>query len=150
MRELTLQFERLEALRVASVAVTSQSPEEDAINALLGWARPQGLLDGTFRFFGYDNCQPYPNHTYTTWLTVSPDAQPSGLVAIHDFPGGLFAVIEVQGVEQIAPGWQQLARMCQEKGYRFGTQPALEEHLDLNGSAPLDQWRFRLMLSIQE
>ena len=70
-QEITVQLERLEPMWVATIAITSASPESDSMNALLNWARPQGLLDVPFRFFGYDNCQPYPNHTYTSWLTVN-------------------------------------------------------------------------------
>jgi DNA gyrase inhibitor GyrI len=150
MSELTLQVERLEPCRVAVFTVTSPSPEEEAINALLGWARPQGLLDGEFRFFGYDNCQPNPNHTYTTWLTVGSDAKPSGAVQIRDFPGGKYVVAEVRSVEQIGPGWDALARLCAEQGYRLGANPCLEEMLDILGDVPLDQRRIRLMHAVVE
>jgi hypothetical protein len=68
MREFAVQMERLEPLRAAAVSITSEAPEEQAVNMLLDWARPQGLLDGPYRLFGYDNCQPHPNHTYTAWL----------------------------------------------------------------------------------
>ncbi len=150
MRELTVQIERLEPLRVASVAVKSESPEGEAIDALLNWARPQGLLDGTFRFFGYDNCQPYPNHTYTTWLSVGQDVQPSGAITIKDFAGGLYAVMEVQGVEQISPGWKQLAQWCAAHGYRLGKPPCLEEPVDILGQYSLSERHFKLYHSIEE
>ena len=148
MRELTVQIERLEPLHVAVIAVTSESPEQEAIDALLYWARPQGLLDGTFRFFGYDNCRPDPNHSYTTWLTVPADVEPSGMVEIRNFSGGRFAVTDIQGVEQIAPAWQHLLRWCQDNGCQLGDQPGLEEHLDLLSDRPLSDWRFKLYLPI--
>ncbi|MBZ0295303.1 MAG: GyrI-like domain-containing protein [Anaerolineae bacterium] len=148
MRELTVQIERLEPLRVAVMTVTSASPEDEATNALLDWARPQGLLDGPFRFFGYDNCQPHPNHTYTTWLSVGKDTKPSAKVEIKDFPGGLFAVTEIQGVEQISPAWHQMAHWLENSEYHYGDQPGLEEPLDLLADRPLSEQRFKLYLSI--
>jgi DNA gyrase inhibitor GyrI len=150
MSELTLQVERLEPCPVAVFGVTSQSPEEEAITALLDWARPQGLLDGAFRFFGYDNCQPPPSHRYTVWLTVNKDVKPSAGVAIHDFVGGQFLVTEVRGVEQISLGWKRLAEFARDQGYHFGTNPGLEEHVDILHSLPLSERRIRLMLSIED
>lgn len=150
MYALTVQIEHLEPMRVASVAITSPSPEEDAINTLLDWAHPQGLLNGRFRFFGYDNCQPEPNHTYTTWLTVKEDVQPSDDVQVIDFPGGRFVMTEVQGVEQISHAWKLLAQWCIDSGFAFAEQPGLEEHLDVLSACPLSECRFRLYLGIKE
>jgi DNA gyrase inhibitor GyrI len=147
--ELTVQLERLEPMRVATISVTSDSPEDDAGQALLNWARPQGLLNKPFRFFGYDNCQPPPNHTYTTWLTVDPTVQASDDVEIKDFPGGLYAVTEIQGTEQIAPTWDQLSQWLNQSGHSFGGQTCLEECLNiLDNPAPADM-RFKLYLSLK-
>lgn len=150
MQAFTVQIERLEPMRVAVAAVTSKSPEDDAVQALVNWARPQGLLDGDFRFFGYDNCQPYPQHTYTTWLSVGKDVQPSGAVEIRDFPGGLFATTELRGVEEIAPRWKQLLHWCLERGYKPRSQPGLEEYLGGLGDQPVSDRHFRLYLPIKE
>lgn len=145
MSELTVSIESLAPMRVATVAVTSASPEQEAVSALLAWAQPQGILAGTFRLFGYDNCQPHPHHTYTAWLTVGPETLASGDITIHDFPGGLYAVTELAGVDQISPRWQQLDTWLSSSTYRHGTQVCLEEMLD-----PLDALhpRFKLYLSI--
>ncbi len=149
MPELSVQIERLAPMRVAALAVRSDSPETEAINALLDWARPQGLLDQPFRFFGYDNCQPAPNHIYTTWLTVGPAVEGSGQVEIKHFPGGRFAVTTVSNVEQIAPQWKQLAQWCQAHQQPFGGHPGLEEHFDLVADHPLAGPRFKLYLSLR-
>lgn len=149
MPELTLQVERLEPCRVAVFSITSQSPEDEAISTLLEWARPQGLLDGAFRCFGYDNCQPPPNHTYTSWLTVGSDVKPTNGITIQEFSGGSFLVTEVRGVEQISPGWKQLVKLSRDQGYRLGTTVGLEEHVDILRDLPLSERRIRLMLSIE-
>lgn len=147
MLTLSVQIEQLAPMRVAVVSVTSASPEQEAITALLDWARPQGLLDGAFRFFGYDNCRPYPNHTYTTWLTVGEDVRPSDDVEIKEFHGGLYAVTALEGVEQIAPVWDQLEGWLNDSEYAFGNQPGLEEHLDVLSANPR---HFKLYLPVQK
>jgi DNA gyrase inhibitor GyrI len=147
LRGLTITIEQLEPMRVATLSITSASPEIDAINALLKWARPQGLLDGTNRFFGYDNCQPDPNHTYTVWLTVNEAVTGSRPVEVKDFPGGLFVATEVQGVEEIRPAWKELEHWVSRSEYEFGDQPGLEEHLDFDKSP--STWRFKLYLSLK-
>lgn len=148
MHTLQVQIERLAPMRVATVAVTSASPEHDAINTLINWARPQGLLDGDYRFFGYDNCQDYPNHCYTAWLTVGNDVMPSGNIEVKQFPGGTFAVTDAFGTDRIAPQWAALARWCQDRGYHIVDQPGLEEHFEILEDRPLHELRFRLYLPI--
>lgn len=150
MRELTILIEKIEPLCAATIAITSKSPEEKAIKAMLNWARPQGLLDQPFRFFGYDNCKPDPHHTYTAWLTVGKRVQPSGIVGITEFPGGLFAVMEIQGVEQISASWEQLAQWCKDSEYEFDDHPGLEEYLNVLDDHPLSEWRFKLCLPIKQ
>jgi DNA gyrase inhibitor GyrI len=150
MTEFIVEIVRLEPFQVAATAVTSKSPEAEALDALLSWARPQGLLDGTCRVFGYDNCKPYPDHTYTTWLSLNQAVKPTGEVAIKAFPGGLFAVTEIQGVEQISPTWNRLAEWCKAKGYQLGAQTCLEEHLNALGDCPPQDLRFKLYHSIKE
>jgi DNA gyrase inhibitor GyrI len=148
MQEILVQIERLQALRVATVAIAGESPEAQAINRLLEWARPRGLLDRAVRLFGYDNCQPYPNHTYTAWLTVAAATEPAADIAIMDFAGGLFAVTEVVGVEGITPGWRQLAEWARLNGYATRDQPGLEELSDVLADRAPDDWRIRLYLPI--
>jgi DNA gyrase inhibitor GyrI len=149
MNRLKVQLEQLAPMRVACVVVTSASPEEEAVHTLLDWARPQGLLEKSFRFFGYDNCQPHPNHTYTTWLTVDQDTKPSDDIQIQEFAGGHFAVTEVQGVEEISDHWKELAKWCRENEHPFADQPGLEEFMNVLSNRPANEWRFKLYLAIK-
>jgi DNA gyrase inhibitor GyrI len=107
------------------------------------------LLKSTFRVFGYDNCRPDPDHTYTTWLSLDHAVKPAEGIAIKAFPGGLYAVTEVHGVEQISPTWKRLAQWCQENGYQMGDQVCLEEHLDTIGDCPTQEMHFKLYHSIK-
>ncbi|MCB9458110.1 MAG: GyrI-like domain-containing protein [Anaerolineaceae bacterium] len=139
-----VHVEKLAPMRVASLSVTSESPEQEAIDQLIAWARPLGQLNHPFRFFGYDNCQPHPNHKYTTWITIEPWVGRSGGIDIIDFPGGCYATLDCEGVEAIGPGWNELVGWLKDSNYTYGEQPSLEEHLDvLDG-----QQHFKLYLSI--
>ena len=140
-----VQIEKLAPMRVASLAITSESPEHQATEKLIAWARPLGQLDRPFRFFGYDNCQPHPNHKYTTWVTIEPWVRASGNVEIIDFSGGLYATIDCFSVEEISPGWGNLVEWLKASDYQFGEQPSLEEHLNVLGETA----RFKLYLSIK-
>jgi DNA gyrase inhibitor GyrI len=150
MTNFSVQMERLEPFQVAAVAITSPSPEADSLNRMLSWARPQGLLDGSFRIFGYDNCRPDPDHTYTLWLSLDHAVAPSEGMTVKAFPGGLYAVTEIQGVEQISSTWKQLAQWCSQNGYQLGDQPCLEEHLNTLGDCAPQEMQFKLYHSIKE
>lgn len=145
-----VKITHLEPMRVASITINSEAPEAQAIEALLSWARPQGLLDKPFRFFGYDSCQPYPNHTYTTWLTVGQNVQSSSKVSVIEYPGGDYLVLNVTGVQNIAPGWAQLRDWLTASDYDYGDHNGLEEMLDILTDTPLDRQRIRLYLPISQ
>lgn len=129
MSKLNVRIERLPALRVARTSVRSENPEQESLQRIMTWADNRGIAPG-YRLFGYDNCQPHPNHIYTTWLTVGPDVQAGDGVDILNFPGGLFAVMRVTGAENIAPAWQTLVAWARKHRYQISNQPGLEEVLN--------------------
>jgi DNA gyrase inhibitor GyrI len=142
-----VRIERLAPMRVAHIAVKSEHPEGEALGAVVDWAEARGVQN--YRLFGFDNCQPHPNHTYTAWLTVGADVQPDGEVGVKDFPGGLYAVTRVEGVEGISPGWKRLQAWRDRNGYNFGGQECLEEALSPLDT-PADEIKLDLFLSIAE
>lgn len=147
IQEFTVQIEQLHPMRFAALTVQNASPETEAINKLLGWARPRGLLDGAFRFFGFDNCQPDPHHNYTVWLSIPEDVQPPEDIAIVNFPGGLYAITDCGSVAEISPRWKQLADWVKSSHYMFSDLPSLEEHLNvLSDQSP----EFKLYLAIRD
>jgi hypothetical protein len=104
MNEFKVRLVKLEPLRVASVHGFGQSPEDEAWQKLMAWAKPKGYLDDKehHRIFGFNNPNPSPgspNYGYEFWMVVGPEVQPEGEVEIKEFPGGLYAVArcDVQG-----------------------------------------------------
>ena len=143
MSELEVRIVELEPMRVASVHAYSASPEHDAWNKLIAWAKPQGLLDDpeTHRIFGFDNPSPSPgspNYGYEFWIAVGPEVEPEGEVKIKDFSGGLYAVARCKGVENIGPTWKRLVVWGEESKYRHARHQWLEEHIG-SADAPQDE-----------
>ena len=138
MSELDVRIVELEAMRVASAHAYSASPEGDALNKLIAWAKPKGLLDDpeAHRIFGFDNPTPgpgSPNYGYEFWIEVGPGVEPEGEIKVKDFSGGLYAVTrcEVRGDPGviIPSTWKKLVAWREESGYSYAHHQWLEKHI---------------------
>jgi DNA gyrase inhibitor GyrI len=140
MSELNVQIVELEPMRVASFWAFGESPEVEAWEKLLAWARPEGLLDDPEEhpLFGFNNPDPSPgspNYGYEVWITVGPDVMPEGEARILDFAGGLYAVARCEVVngqyEVIGSTWKKLVVWREDSQYKAGTHQWLEKSLPL-------------------
>jgi DNA gyrase inhibitor GyrI len=134
MSEFKVRIVKLDPMRVASALGFSASPEIDAWNTLLDFARTKKLIDSPqdVRFFGFNNPNPSPgspNYGYEQWMTVGSEIEASGPVKIVDFPGGLFAVARCHGLDTIGQTWQQLVEWWQDCPYQQADNYCLEELL---------------------
>jgi DNA gyrase inhibitor GyrI len=136
MSELEVQIVKLGPMRVASVHAYSASPEHDALEKLVAWARPRGMLQDpeTHPVFGFNNPDPSPgspNYGYKFWIVVGPDVEPEREMEIKEFPGGLYAVArcEVQGDPEVIPdAWRQLGAWVEDSQYTWAAHQWLEKH----------------------
>jgi AraC family transcriptional regulator len=154
MSELEVRFVKLEPVRVASVYGFGESPEEQAMEKLVAWAKPKGLLDDReqHRIFGFNNPNPSPaspNYGYEFWIVVGPDVEPEGEVRIQEFLGGRYAVTGCKGVQNIAETWRKLAKWLVDSKYGHARHQWLEEHLSPVG-APLEELVLDLYAPIAE
>jgi len=121
----------LEPMRVASAYGFGEQPEYIAWDKILNWAKQQGFEDlSKHRFFGFNNPNPSsgsPNYGYEQWITVGPDAQGSEEIEIKDFPGGLYAVMRSEGLENITENWKKLVVWREDSDYQQGHHQWLEE-----------------------
>lgn len=97
IEDLFVQVVELEPMRVASVRVFSESPENDAWVKLRAWAEPQGLLDDliTHPVFGFNNPDPSPGqkeYGYEFWIRMGANFKGEDEIEAKDYDGGLFAV----------------------------------------------------------
>ncbi|MBM3134558.1 MAG: GyrI-like domain-containing protein [Chloroflexi bacterium] len=142
MSEFPVRIVKLEPLRVASVHGFGPSPEGEAWQKLVAWAKPKGYLDDPehHRIFGFNNPDPAPgspNYGYEFWMVVGPEVQPEAGVEIKDFPGGLYAVArcDVQGDpwRTIPAAWKKLVQWRENSQYQCASHQWLEEHLEEEG-----------------
>jgi len=132
--DMDVRIVKLEPMHVASAHALSASPEGEALEKLVSWAKPKGLTDDikTHRIFGFNNPNPSPgspNYGYEFWMVVGQDVEPEGEIAVKDFAGGLYAVTRVVGVENIHGKWQELAAWLEDSKYTGASHQWLEEHL---------------------
>jgi DNA-binding transcriptional MerR regulator/DNA gyrase inhibitor GyrI len=125
----SLRFITLPVMRVAVCNVISESPEDEAIGKVLGWAEKENLM-GTARTFGF-NTTPYsPECKKYGWAAC---ISVPGQVKIPDFleekylPGGLYAALN--STNEVYDSWQTLMRLLKEsEEYKTDeSRPCLEE-----------------------
>jgi DNA gyrase inhibitor GyrI len=154
MGELEVRIVELEPMRVASAHGFGQSPELEAWDKILAFARSKGLDLGKARFFGFNNPNPShgsPNYGYDQWITVDPDVEAEGDIQIIDFPGGRYAVARCEGLSVIGEAWRQLALWFEDSPYKklphYGQ--CLEELLT-SPDVLYEEYVFDLYLAIAE
>jgi len=113
------------------------SPEREAWEKLITWAKEKNIWDTPHRLFGYNNPDPTPgspNYGYDVWMTVDDSVQADGEARIIEFPGGLYAVTTVHAGPQgegIFETWKKLAAWVENSGYsaEYYRRICLEESL---------------------
>jgi DNA gyrase inhibitor GyrI len=139
MEEENIRIVRLQPVRVASVHAFGENPEDKAWQKLEAWAKPKGLMDepDRGRIFGFNNPSPSagsPNYGYEFWITVGEEVEPEEGIEIKDFPGGLYAILRWDGLDDPYQGipstWKKLVVWREQSKYREGGHQWLEEHLE--------------------
>ena len=152
MAEGEVRIVRLEPMRVASTLGFGPQPELEAWDKLMTWARATNHLDGTQRYFGFNNPNPMPgspNYGYEQWMTVGPDVEPVADVEIKNFEGGLFGVLRCSGLATIEEDWGRLAAWLEASTHRADDRECLEELLS-SPVLPHTEWVFDLYVAIGE
>ena len=138
MEDLDVRIINLPAMRVASFHAFSSSPEVEAWDKAVNWAKSHGFWQEppALRIFGFNNPDPSPgspNYGYEFWLTVGTDVKSDGENKIKEFSGGMYAVLrcDVTGNpwDIIPPTWGKLVKWFEASHYKHGNHQWLEEHL---------------------
>ena len=160
--DIKVRIDRLETMRAAHINVLSENPEEDAWKKMEAWAKPLGLLEkdiGT-RVFGrntYPTDNPEP-HGYEFFLTVDCDIEPDGDIDIGQIPGGLYAVLQFKGLDNIRNAWEHLWNWIKENKYKHigwqkgdhGWCDGFEEHINWYEGLSPKKWIFDLWVQLKE
>ena len=126
-------------MRVACLKVISVSPEQDGRERLNQWTSAIGHLPGS-RKFGFDvEVSPAQAKAglrgYEVWETVLETTQASGEITIRNFPGGLYAVMNLDhcfedAFKLIPDGWKDLHNwVIQSQEYQSAGHQWFEEVL---------------------
>lgn len=154
MNDLNVRIVKLEPMRVASAYGFGPSPEAAAWQNLVAWAKPKGFLDDpeNHPIYGFNNPNPSPgspNYGYEFWLKVDAQVVPEGGIRVQDFAGGVYAVTDCVGVENITQTWQRLVEWVARSKYENGRHQWLEQHLSPDGT-PLEALRLDLFMPLSE
>lgn len=143
MKDQNVRVDRLDPMWVASIRVTGENPERDALAKIRAWAASKGFLEDRSRhpIFGFDN-PPFgrrdTSRGYEVWIRIDDASDADPAVELKRFDGGRYAVTrcEVRGDpwEEIPPAWEDLAGWVRVNGHRLGSHQALELHLDFDPS----------------
>ena len=60
-------------------------------------------------------------------MTVSPEAESSDEIEFKEFPGGLYAVMRSEGLQNISENWMKLAQWREESRYQEAHHQWFEE-----------------------
>lgn len=138
MENQDVRIIRLPAMRVASFYAFSASPEFEAWEKMMTWAKAHSCWQEppATRIFGFNNPDPSagsPNYGYEYWITINPEISSENGTAIKEFPGGLYAVLRCEVSsdpwESIPAAWQKLVAWLEASHYKHGKHQWLEEHL---------------------
>ncbi|MGE5123229.1 MAG: AraC family transcriptional regulator [Acidobacteriaceae bacterium] len=138
MDDQEIHIVTLPPMKVARFYAYSSSPEHDAWNKMMSWAKSHDYWKEVplTRIFGFDNPSPTegsPNRGYEFWITVGPEVQSDKEVKVQVFTGGKYAVLRcnVTGnpFEVIPAGWETLIKWCEASQYTYGNHQCVEEHL---------------------
>lgn len=157
MVELDVKIVELPPMRVASVRAFGASPEMEAFEKMLNWARVHNLLTASEKpqFYGFNNPSPSagsPNYGYEVWMTVGAEAQAEREISIKQFPGGLYAVSRVSGSPGVVlpSAWQQLAAWVEQSAYHPARHQWLEGHVNLLDEPAEEAMVFDLFLPVRK
>jgi len=155
LSEIEVRIVRMEPMRVASFHAIGESPEDIAVEKLIAWAQPLGLLNkpDEHPVYGFNNPNPEEGkkeYGYEFWIKVDEDYHEKDTV-YKNYEGGTYAVTRVEvrdPWEDIPKAWMNLFKWVQENGHKMKQDICLEHTLDpgaVNGQFILD-----LMLPLDE
>ena len=113
------QLTQLNPMPAAHVFSLSQSPEEEALTKILEYAKTIRLSHAKSRLFGrniYPTDQPEP-HGYEYYLTGEDKIKLNSEVGFGEVNGGLYAVLEIKNLFNLAEGWKTLFSWVEANGH---------------------------------
>jgi len=163
--KIKVSLKELDTMRATFFYSLSNTPEEDAWNKAESWAKVRGFLqiDSSIRIFGrniYPTENPEP-HGYGIYITIPPNTKVEIEVPVRLIPGGLYAVVKCNGVEEMSIIWPGLWKWVEnsehqyigetkgEHGYELGFEEYINWYSTLVSKSE-SKMLFDLMLQLRE
>ena len=153
MSEIEIKIVELPSMRMISAYGFGAEPEGIAWEKIMAFAENNNinLADDSITTYGFNNPNPSkgsPNYGYEIWLPVAEDVKPEGDLRIVDFTGGLYAITNFKGLENIGEVWHEMVRWREGSKYKPAYHQCLEELLTYY--VPPEEYVFNLYLPIAE
>ena len=163
--KIKVRLKRLDVMRAVFFHSLSNTPEEDAWNRAESWAKEKGLLqvDSSIRIFGrniYPTENPEP-HGYGIYIALLPNTKIENDLSVRSIPGGLYAVVYCDGLEEMGIKWPELWKWVENSEYQYigetkgeyGFELGFEEYLNWHSTLvekSESKMIFDLMLQLRE
>jgi effector-binding domain-containing protein len=153
MSEIEVKIVKLEPMRMVSAYGFGAEPESIAWGKINAFTENNNidLTDDSVTTYGFNNPNPSkgsPNYGYEIWLPITAHVKPEGDLRVVDFTGGLYAVTNFKGLENIGKVWQELVKWREGSKYKPAYHQWLEELLTYE--VPPEEFIFNLYLPIAE
>jgi len=153
MNDIEVKIIELPPMRMISAYGFGGEPEGIAWEKIQAFAKINkiDLTDGSVTTFGFNNPNPTkgsPNYGYEIWLPVADNIVPEGDLRVVDFTGGLYAVTNFKGLENIGEVWKELVKWREGSKYMHASHQWLEELLTVD--SPPEEFVFNIYLPITE
>jgi DNA gyrase inhibitor GyrI len=135
MKDQDVRMVTLDPMWIASIRVTCEDPEREAVARVRAWADAKGFLADPDRhpIFGFDN-PPFGRRGgprgYEAWVRIEDESDADASVELKRFDGGRYAVArcEVPGdpYDMIPQAWERLADWVRGQGHKLGPHQSLE------------------------
>jgi len=162
LSDVDVRLERLGDMRAICAYALSDTPEEDAKQKIMTYAKTRDLTgkNSVSRLFGrntYPTGNPEP-HGYAFYLTAESDFEPDGDLEASEIPGGLYAVLRFKNLYTMGEAWAKLWKWIEESPYEHvgwkkgahGWVGGFEEHLNWKDEEPHTEWIFDLWVKLKE
>ena len=153
MSDIEVKIIELPSMRMISAYGFGGEPEGIAWEKIIAFAEKNkiDLSDGSVTTYGFNNPNPSkgsPNYGYEIWLPVAENVEPEGDLRVVDFTGGLYAVTNFKGLENIGQAWSEIVKWREDSKYKHGSHQCLEELLTTD--LPPEEFVFNIYLPIAE
>jgi DNA gyrase inhibitor GyrI len=155
MSKFKVRIEQLDPMRVVVFRGYSQTPEMEAHEHAVAFAKEKGLIaeDNCLKTFGFNKPAPWvtkgEEYGYELWLVVDSDMDVPPYLMVKEFPGAKCAVTSIKKLADIGAAWEYLYEWVENsEDYEHAHMEGLEEVLSPLGTLAEDL-AFNLYLPVR-